>query len=191
MSHVMQHIYVGISILFPLIMADLSLNYSIFGIGLAISSLIGGLFQIFFGVISRRVARHVLLGFGNVLLSFGTFLMGLAGNFVHFIGAKLVADTGTAPQHPMATAIITEKFDRGSATGKALGVHYGLGYVGNIIGPFFMTLLAVSIGYIFFERGHSRIDEDKNRSSHNSNSSITCGRRRNGNFDNLHTTFPS
>lgn len=145
-SHMMQHIFVGTSILFPLIIADLNLNYTEFGVAIAVSSLIGGLFQTVFSMISRRIARHALLGFGNVLLSFGTFLTGLAHNLVHFLSARTVANVGIAPQHPMGTAIVTERFDDKSI-GKAIGIHYGLAYVGNIIGPLFMTFLAVAVGW--------------------------------------------
>lgn len=145
-SHMMQHIFVGTSILFPLIIADLKLNYTEFGIAVAVSSLIGGLFQIVFSMVSRKIARHILLGFGNILLSFGTFLTGLAQSTIHFLGTRTVANIGVAPQHPMGTAIITERFDSKSI-GKAIGIHYGLAYLGNIIGPLFMTFLTVVIGW--------------------------------------------
>jgi len=142
----MQHIFVGTSILFPLIITDLSLNYTEFGIVIAVSSLIGGLLQILFSVASRKVARHVLLGLGNTLLSLGTFLTGLARNLTHFLGARTVANVGVAPQHPMGTTIIAERFD-GKSIGKAMGIHYGVAYVGNIVGPLFMTYLAVAAGW--------------------------------------------
>ena len=54
-SHMMQHIFLGTSILFPFIMAELNLNYTEFGIVIAISSLIGGTFQIVFSLTSRKV----------------------------------------------------------------------------------------------------------------------------------------
>lgn len=142
----MQHIFVGTTILFPLIIADLNLNYTEFGIAIAASSLTGGMFQIVFSMISRRISRHILLGFGNILLSCGTFLTGLAHKFIHFLNVRMIANIGTAPQHPMGTAIITERFDSKSI-GKAIGIHYGLAYIGNIIGPLFMTLFAVTVGW--------------------------------------------
>jgi len=145
-SHMMQHIFVGTSILFPLIIADLKLNYTEFGIAVAAASLIGGLFQIVFSMSSRRIARHVLLGLGNILLSFGTFLTGLAYNIVHFLNARIIANVGVAPQHPMGTAIVTERFD-GRSIGRAIGIHYGFAYVGNIVGPLFMTFSALVVGW--------------------------------------------
>jgi len=145
-SHVMQHIYVGSSVLLPLIVADLKLNYTEFGLAMAVSSLIGGLSQIFFSVASRKIARHILLGLGNILLSLGTFLTGLSQKLIHFLSARLISNIGVAPQHPMGTAILSEKFDDESI-GKAVGFHYGLAYIGNIAGPAIMTLLAATLGW--------------------------------------------
>ena len=37
-SHMMQHIFLGTSILFPLIVSELNLDYTEFGIAIAVSS---------------------------------------------------------------------------------------------------------------------------------------------------------
>lgn len=145
-SHMMQHIYVGTSILFPFIMSELNMNYTEFGIAIATSSLIGGTFQILFSIASRKIARHILLGLGNILLSLGTFLTGIAQSFIHFLSFRTVANIGVAPQHPMGTAIVSEKFDEKSL-GRAIGIHYGAAYLGNIIGPLFMTFLVATLGW--------------------------------------------
>lgn len=145
-SHVMQHIYVGSSILIPLIIEELELSYTEFGLAIALSSLISGLTQILFSVASRKIARHILLGLGNILLSLGTFLTGLSRKFIDFLSAKLISNIGVAPQHPMGTAIISEEFDERSLGG-AIGFHYGVAYMGNIVGPLIMTILAASLGW--------------------------------------------
>jgi len=142
----MQHIFVGTSILFPLIMLDLGLNYTEFGIAIAVSSFAGGTLQVFFSVASRKIARHILLGLGNVLLSIGTFLTGFAHSFLEFLGARTVSNIGVAPQHPMGTAIVSERFDSKSV-GRAIGIHYGLAYIGNIIGPLSMTFMVATLGW--------------------------------------------
>jgi len=142
----MQHIYVGSSILLPLIIEDLRLSYTEFGLVMALSSLIGGLSQIFFSIASRRIARHILLGLGNIMLSLGTFLTGLSNKFMDFLSARVISNLGVAPQHPMGTAIISEKFDEKSL-GTAIGFHYGLAYIGNIVGPVLMTILSLTVGW--------------------------------------------
>jgi len=145
-SHIMQHVYVGSSILLPMIFEDLKLNYSEFGLAIAVSSLLGGLFQVVFGIASRRIARHILLGLGNIMLSIGTFLTGLSRGLIDFLCARLLSNIGVAPQHPMGTAIISEAFDEKSR-GKAIGFHYGVAYIGNIIGPIIMTILSITFGW--------------------------------------------
>ena len=86
------------------------------------------------------------MGFGNVLLSLGTFLTGIAQSFIHFLCSRTVANVGVAPQHPMGTAIVSEKFDSKSV-GKAIGIHYGIAYLGNIIGPLSVTFLVSILGW--------------------------------------------
>ncbi|MCD6470341.1 MFS transporter, partial [Candidatus Bathyarchaeota archaeon] len=119
-SHIMQHIYVGSSVLLPLIVAELNLNYTEFGLAIAISSLAGGLSQILFSAASRKIARNILLGLGNILLSLGTFITSLSHRLIDFLGARLISNIGVAPQHPMGTAIISEKFNEKSL-GRAIG----------------------------------------------------------------------
>jgi len=146
LSHMMQHIFVGTSMLYPFIMSELKLNYTEFGVTIAVSSMIGGLSQMLFSVASRRISRNILLGLGNVLLSIGTFLTGIAQNFIHFLCSRTVSNVGVAPQHPMGTAIVSEKFDERSV-GKAIGIHYGVAYLGNIIGPLSVTFLVATLSW--------------------------------------------
>lgn len=145
-SHMMQHIFIGTSVLYPLIRDELNLSYTEFGAAVALSSMVGGLFQLIPSIISRRIARHIILGVGNVLLSIGTFLTGLSRSVFDFLGARVVSNIGTAPTHPMGTAIISTKFED-KQIGWALGVHYGLAYIGNIVGPILMTFLAVAFNW--------------------------------------------
>ncbi|MEM4981337.1 MAG: hypothetical protein QXI48_04790 [Candidatus Bathyarchaeia archaeon] len=61
-SHVMQHIYLGSSILLPLIVRDLMLNYTEFGLAMAISLLIGSLSQVIFSIANRGLRDTFYLG---------------------------------------------------------------------------------------------------------------------------------
>ncbi len=142
----MQHIFIGTSVLYPLIISELNLSYTEFGIAVALSSTVGGIFQLAPSIISRRIARPIILGVGNVLLSIGTFLTSISNSVLEFLGARVVSNIGTAPTHPMGTAILSTKFED-KQIGWALGVHYGLAYIGNIIGPIFMTFLAVTFNW--------------------------------------------
>lgn len=147
-SHMMQHIFVGTSVLYPLIISELKLSYTEFGLAVALSSMVGGLFQLVPSVISRKIARQVILGVGNILLAIGTFVTGLSNSVYDFLGGRVISNIGTAPTHPMGTAILSTKFED-RRIGWALGVHYGLAYIGNIVGPIFMTFLAVMFNWRF------------------------------------------
>ncbi|MCX8188757.1 MAG: MFS transporter [Nitrososphaeria archaeon] len=142
LSHMMQHIFVGMSVLYPTIVSELKLSYTEFGLAIAISSMIGGLLQLAPSVLSRRFARHIILGVGNILLSIGTFLTSISRGIIDFLVGRIVSNIGTAPTHPMGTAILSTKFEQ-RKIGWALGMYYGLAYIGNIIGPIFITLLAI------------------------------------------------
>ncbi len=142
LSHMMQHIFVGMSVLYPTIVSELNLSYTEFGLVIAISSMIGGLLQLAPSVLSRRFARHIILGVGNILISLGTFLTGVSRGIIDFLVARIVSNIGTTPTHPMGTAILSTKFEQ-RKIGWALGMYYGLAYIGNIIGPIFITLLAI------------------------------------------------
>jgi hypothetical protein len=49
----------------------------------------------------------------------------------------------------MGTAILSTKFEL-RKIGWALGMYYGLAYIGNIIGPIFITLLAILFTWRIF-----------------------------------------
>lgn len=129
-----------------MVIAELGMSYTEFGLIMAISSAVGGLLQVFFSTLSRKVTRHVLLGLGNALLSAGTFITALARNTLHFLLGRVVTNVGVAPQHPMGVAIISDEFDDESV-GKAIGIHFGFAYVGNLVGPLLMTALAAVVGW--------------------------------------------
>ncbi|MBS7610606.1 MFS transporter [Candidatus Bathyarchaeota archaeon] len=146
LSHAMQHLFVGLSILFPIMIAELNLSYSSFGLIIGISSFIGGILQIVFSMSSRAVARHILLAIGDFLIFIGGALTSLANGFIDFLLARSIFSIGVAPQHPMGAAILSDKYDE-KTLGRAIGFFFGLAYIGNIVGPVAATLLSVYMGW--------------------------------------------
>lgn len=145
-SHLAQHFYVGLSVLYPNIMTDLNLNYTQLGIMTGTTAIISGFLQMVWSLLNRYASRRVLLGIGNILMSVGCFFMGRANRFIEMIGGNIVSGSGQAAQHPVGTSIITHKFPREKVS-RALSIHYGLGYVGNIISPVLLSLIAMSMGW--------------------------------------------
>ncbi|MCJ7770651.1 MFS transporter, partial [Candidatus Bathyarchaeota archaeon] len=146
LSHVSQHFYVGLSVLYPDIMRDLGMNYTQLGIMTGTSSMISGFLQIVWSLLARYIPRRILLGFGNIFVSLGCIIMGSANRFVEIVGGNVVSGSGSAAQHPVGTSILAQKFPKERVAG-ALSIHYGLGYVGNILSPIVLSLIAVSFGW--------------------------------------------
>jgi len=145
-SHLSQHFYGGLSILYPYMMSDLSLSYTQLGIFSGVNNMTSGFLQFAFSLLERYVSRRVLLGLGNIVASIGSFFTGVATWFGDLVGASALSGGGLAAQHPVGTSIITTKFPRDKMAG-ALSIHYGFGYVGNILSPILLSSVAVQFGW--------------------------------------------
>jgi MFS family permease len=144
-SHLSQHFYVGAPILYSNAMMALGIDYAQIGVITGASNILGGILQMAYSIAARRYSRRVLLGVSNLIMSLGCFVMGVANGFLAFLGGNATAGLGQAGMHPMGTSIIAEKFGRKGVAG-ALSTFYGLGYIGNIISPILLTLVAGLMG---------------------------------------------
>lgn len=145
-SHFTQHLYIGVAVLYPIVMKAIGITYTELGIAVGVASIATGFLQLGFIMFARYVPRRVLLGLGNALLSAGAATTGLARSFYHLVAANFVGAIGTAAQHPIGVSIISDKFSRKSIGG-ALGFHYGLAYIGNIVSPLVLTTIAITLGW--------------------------------------------
>ncbi len=143
-SHLAQHLYVGVSVLYPEMKAELALSYWEMGIVAGISSVASGFLQICFSIAGRYYPRRILLGLGNVLYSVSTLGMGLARSFGALVVSNLFGGIGSASQHPLGVSMLSESFSKSVA--RALGIFYGLGYLGNVVSPLFLTGIALVWG---------------------------------------------
>jgi len=108
--------------------------------------MISGFAQMIWSLLVRYMPRRILLGVGNILVSIGCVVMGTARSFANMVAGNVVSGSGQAAQHPVGTSILAQKFSR-EKVGGALSIHYGLGYIGNIISPILLSLIAVSFGW--------------------------------------------
>jgi len=146
LSHMTQHLYMGVSVLYPIIMVALQLNYAELGLAVSVGTILAGVLQLLMSILSRYAPRRIILGFGNILYSISEFGTGLSQNFYHLFSANLIGGVGQAVQHPIGVSILSDKF-RKASVGGALGTFYGVAYLGNIIGPIFLAALATAIGW--------------------------------------------
>jgi FSR family fosmidomycin resistance protein-like MFS transporter len=107
---------------------------------------ISGFLQMLWSILNRYLSRRILLGMGNLLIAVGTLLTGAATRFIDLVTGTVVSRIGTSVQHPVGSSIVSQKFTKDRVTG-ALSIHYGLGYVGNIISPVFLSSIALVVGW--------------------------------------------
>jgi nitrate/nitrite transporter NarK len=146
LSHFAQHLFSGASILYQSIREDLSLSYTQIGLMVGISSILGGFLQMGYSIAGRRFSRRFLLTGSNLFMSLGTTLTGFSNRFDAILTGNAVSGVGNAGTHPISSSIISSKFQK-KGVGSALSIFYGLGYVGNIISPILLSLIAVTAGW--------------------------------------------
>jgi MFS family permease len=145
-SHLSQHFYAGLSVLYPTIMLELNLDYTQLGVMTGTATIVSGFLQMMWSLLTRFISRRILLGIGNVLISAGCVVMGGANRLTELISGNVLSGSGGAAQHPIGTSIITRKYPRERLSG-AISIHYGLGYVGNIISPILLSSIALSLSW--------------------------------------------
>jgi FSR family fosmidomycin resistance protein-like MFS transporter len=145
-SHMTQHLYMGVSVLYPNIMTSLQLSYAELGFAVSVGSILAGVLQLMISVLSRYTPRRIILGFGNLLYSAAEFGTGLSWDFIQLFSANLFGGVGQAVQHPVGVSILSDKYRLGNVGG-ALGLFYGIAYMGNIIGPIILAALATTLGW--------------------------------------------
>ncbi len=145
-SHFSQHLWVGVAVLYPYIMSDLGLSYTELGVATGAAALIAGLLQLVYSIMSRYFPRRFLLGLGNALYSAASITISLSQRFYQLVIGNLLGGIGMAAQHPVSVSILADRFGKDALAG-ALGIFYGLGYLGNIVGPLILTSIAINWGW--------------------------------------------
>jgi FSR family fosmidomycin resistance protein-like MFS transporter len=146
-SHVLNHTYDSLMpVLYPSMISEFNLSYSLVGMlsmGYRLSS---GALQIIMGFLGRYMKRKILLAFGmlwqSIANSFGSISNGFEGLFV----SRTLAGIGSSPQHPTGAAYITENFSR-ERLGRALGTNITAAQFGTFITPFIGSLLLSILGW--------------------------------------------
>ena len=147
-AHMTQHIYSAAPNLYQSIRTDLGLDYTQIGIMAATSNLVGGLMQMAYSLAGRNVTRRWLLTFANFAVAIGSVFTGVATRFETVILGSASAGVGTAGIHPISSSIIAQKWQNRKVA-LALSIFNGLGFVGNIIGPIILGLIALEWGWRF------------------------------------------
>jgi MFS family permease len=138
------------SALLPLVYAVVIVEFGLterdIGLFIAITTAVGGLMQLAYGVLTRYVARPTLLGGGQLVFGAGLALAGLAQSIGHLLGAISVARIGASPQHPVGNALLSDVFPV-ERRGFAISAHIAGGNVGTVLVPFVGGAMLLALGW--------------------------------------------
>ena len=97
-----------VSTLYPVIMAELGLDYFQLGTLTAIRVVFGNASQIVYGFLTPFVRRSHLLGVANVVMGLGNLFTGLVGGYSTFVVARRVTSIvrSTVPPWPSPSVIV-------------------------------------------------------------------------------------
>lgn len=134
-AHAVIHaIGVLMPLIYPIIQIEYHLSYTQIGLIVAIPSAVGGFLQIVCGLLSGYVLRKVMLGIGNIFVGISTFFTGTITGFGSLMGWRLLSQIATAPQHPIGSSYLSDRYGR-KRHGYALAWHVAGGNIGTLAVP--------------------------------------------------------
>jgi MFS family permease len=146
-SHALNHVYDALlPVLYPSIIEDFHLSYSLVGVMVMGFRLSSGALQLVMGFLGRFVRRKMLLGFGMIWQSLINVLTSMSSQFTHLFLGRTLAGIGASPQHPTGAAYIAESFPA-HQVGRAMGINVTAAQVGRFLAPVIGTMLLPLVGW--------------------------------------------
>src|SRR5579884_4110249 len=134
-AHAVIHaIAVLMPLIYPIIQIEYHLSYTQIGLIVAIPNAVGGFLQIACGLLGGYVLRKVMLGIGNIFVGISTFFTGTIVGFWSLMAWRLVGQIAGAPQHPVGSSYLTDRYGR-RRHGYALAWHVAGGNIGTLAVP--------------------------------------------------------
>jgi len=145
LSHAVQHVYTGIlPLTYPLVVTDFHISFATLGLMLGASRFLNGVLQGAAGVFASTSAR-TLLGGQNVLLGLAAVGAGLAPGFPAFGAANIAGAVAGAPQHPVGSAALSQRFPHRLST--VLSWHTAGGGLGTAAVPLLASAAIAAWGW--------------------------------------------
>lgn len=146
-SHVLNHTYDSLlPILYPPIMSEFSLSYSLVGMLVMGYRLSSGSLQLIMGFMGRFFRRKFLLGLGMIWQSVTNSFISVSQGFTHVLVNRTLAGIGSSPQHPNGSSYIAENFSR-EKRGRALGINIAAAQFGSLLAPLIGSIVLSSVGW--------------------------------------------
>ncbi len=133
-------------LIYPIVIIEFGLLERDIGLFIAVTTAVGGLTQLTYGLLTRYIARPILLGGGQLIFGAGVMLSGLSQSLGHLLGAISLARVGSSPQHPVGNALLSDAFPQ-HRRGFAISAHISGGNVGTMLVPFIGGALITIVGW--------------------------------------------
>jgi MFS transporter, FSR family, fosmidomycin resistance protein len=138
------------SALMPLVyiavIEQFGLDEAAIGLFIAVTTAVGGGMQLSYGLMTRYVARPVILGVGQIVFGVSLVAAGLASTVTQLLAAISAARVGASPQHPVGNAILADAYPA-ERRGFAISTHISGGNLGTVAVPFIGGALLAAVGW--------------------------------------------
>ncbi|MEX1072887.1 MAG: MFS transporter [Chloroflexota bacterium] len=147
LSHAVIHAQSALMpLIYPIVVLQFALDARDIGLFIAITTAVGGSMQLFYGFLTRWVARPLLLGGGQLVFGAGLLVSGLTHSVGQLLAAISFARIGSSPQHPVGNALLSDVYPA-ERRGFAISAHISGGNVGTVLVPFVGLALIGSVGW--------------------------------------------
>lgn len=133
-------------VLLPIWAQTFGLNYTQVGLLKSAYSAVMAMFQMPAGILAEKYSERVLLVAGTLLAGAAFAGMAIAGGFFSLFLTILVVGLGSAVQHPLASAIISQSYPL-ERRRTALGIYNFAGDVGKMVVAFGVSTAAGMVGW--------------------------------------------
>ena len=118
-------------LVYTIVVAEFGLSASDIGLFIAVTTAVGGSMQLLYGFVTRRVARPLILGAGQLIFGGALLTAGAASSVGGLMASISAARVGGSPQHPVGNALLSDAFPP-ERRGVAISAHISGGNVGTI-----------------------------------------------------------
>jgi len=133
-------------LIYPIVIIEFSLDARDIGLFIAVTTAVGGTMQLFYGFLTRYVARPALLAGGQIIFGTSLLVSGLAQSAGQLLAGISAARIGASPQHPVGNALLSDTYPQ-HRRGFAISAHISGGNIGTILVPFVGGALLATVGW--------------------------------------------
>lgn len=145
LGHLVTDIYQGaLSTILPFLREKLSLSYTMAGTILMTSSITSSIIQPFFGIISDKKGKAILLPFGALCAGTGFALLAWCPNYYLVLTLVLISGLGVAAYHPEGYKTAT--FFTGERKATGMSIFTVGGNLGFALGPILTLMIVQYLG---------------------------------------------